>query len=588
MSDEPPRQGIGVGVRSLWAWLSRPWRRSLRARLVASFGLVFFLALVLLLARMGQVIYTAQLEEAEHNLEIEAFLAANALEDPLSGYAVEFERHELEENDEGEWERDDPEDEADEEAEWGPRAQGLEGLLRGGRGNPGTRGTMGNGDRPGPARPDGRLQYVAESFAQDLDARVTILDARGHPLADSHYPPHQIPNQFHQTEIQAALRGTEQHDVRRDPLSGEWTIFAAAPIQQGSRILGLVQLSQPLDRVVSHTQQLVSSLLFTGLAALLLMTVLGLWMSRQLVEPVRRLEQAALAMAAGDLEQRVQIDAEDELGALARAFNYMAARLQDTLERQRLFVANASHELRTPLTNIKLRSEALVNESVPDPAMAQRYLAEIDREADRLTRLANTLLDLSRLESTDPPPPSKPVHPVQILRAMVPGMTARAQAKGVAFQATLAEDTPPVQVWPEQLEAIVVNLVDNAIKYTPEGGQVALSTGEADGRCRIQIADTGVGIPPEDLPHIFDRFYRVDKARSRQEAGSGWGSGAGLGLYIAKTLVEQNGGHIRVESTPGQGTTFTVEFPAAEWPPGPGPSSTGPQAGPVRRGGSRR
>ncbi len=583
MSDEPSRPRIGAGVRSLGAWLSRPWRRSLRARLIASFGLVFLLALILLLARMGQVIYTAQLEEAEHNLEIEAFLAANALEDPLSGYAVEFERHELEEDEE----KEETDDEDEDEEERGPTAQRPEGLLRGGRGDLGARGTLGNRDRPGPPLGDGRLQYVAESFAQDLGARVTILDARGHPLADSHYPPHQIPNQFHQTEIQAALRGTEQHDVRRDPLSGEWTIFAAAPIQQGNRILGLVQLSQPLERVVSHTQRLLSSLLVTGLAALFLMTVLGLWMSRQLVEPVRRLEQAALAMAAGDLEQRVQIDTEDELGALARAFNYMAARLQDTMERQRLFVANASHELRTPLTNIKLRSEALVNKSVPDPAMVRRYLAEIDREADRLTRLANTLLDLSRLESTDPSPPSKPVHPAQILRALVPGMAARAQAKGVAFRATLPETTPSVRVWPEQLEAIVVNLVDNAIKYTPEGGQVVLSTGAADGRCHIQIADTGVGIPAEDLPHIFDRFYRVDKARSRQEAGSGWGSGAGLGLYIAKTLVEQNGGQIRVESTPGQGTTFTVEFPTAEWPPGPAPSPPGPEAGPARGSGPR-
>jgi signal transduction histidine kinase len=523
-----------------------PWQRSLQNRIIITYGAVFLVVLGLLLVRAGQIIYSSQLEEAEHNLEVESFLAANALEDPLSGYAAEFEayaRWELEQEHEEAAESPESNDENESEHEKAPVVSA-------------------------PTQPDQivqRLQQVAAVYASDTEARVTIIDPQGHVVADSAYPFVAVGNQLDKIEVQAALRAEEQHDVRPDPFTGVLTLYAAAPIQQGKQILGVVRLARPMSAVTAKIWSLLFNLAAAGLLALLLATGLGIWISRHLVKPVRELEQAALAIAKGDLSQQVAVTTADELGSLASAFNFMADELRRMLEQQRLFVANASHELRTPLTNIKLRSEALLNVGKDDPTITERYLTEIDSEADRLGRLASTLLDLSRLEdrSATERSPEENVDISPILLSVARAMRLRTNRRGLTLRATIPEELPPIRVWPDQVEAVVINLMDNAIKYTPEGGEIRLDAQAADGWCQIRIQDTGPGIPEEDLPYIFDRFYRVDKTRSRRTGKDGIGSGAGLGLSIVKTLVEQNGGRIQAESIPGQGTTFVVEFPVA-------------------------
>ena len=279
------------------------------------------------------------------------------------------------------------------------------------------------------------------------------------------------------------------------------------------------------------------------------------------MRPVQTLEIAAIAAAEGDLNQRVVATTDDELGALARAFNYMISELRQLIEQQRLFIANASHELRTPLTNIKLRSEALRSFSDEDPELAARYIAEIDSEADRLSRLANRLLDLSQLDSAAPQVlPNQPTDVGQVLAEVESVMQLRARAADIRLLTDIPLSVPSIVVWRDQLEAAIINLVDNAIKYTPAGGRIQLSAEAREAHVLIHIYDTGLGIPEADMPYIFDRFYRVDKVRSRQE---GVGSGAGLGLPITKRLVEQNRGKIRVDSHPEAGTCFTLTFPKA-------------------------
>ena len=309
--------------------------------------------------------------------------------------------------------------------------------------------------------------------------------------------------------------------------------------------------------MTARAHLLLMSLALVGLIAFLVATALAIGLSRRLVKPVREMEQASLAIAGGDLDQRVPVETADELGALARAFNDMVEALRRMMTQQRLFVANASHELRTPLTNIKLRSEALLGQAGSDPAVARRYLLEIDREADRLARLASTLLDLSSLDEAGARLVLEPMDIIPTLRSVVETMQLRATQAGL----TLTADLPahlPAYIFPEDVETIVVNLLDNAAKYAPPGGQVRLLAREQDGRCLIRVEDTGPGIPPEDLSHVFERFYRADKARSRTAGGIG--SGAGLGLSIVKELVEHNGGSIRAESVVGQGTAFEISL----------------------------
>ncbi len=517
-----------------------PWQRSLQSRIVLAYGGVFVIVLALLMARVVQVVYTAQLNDAEHNLEIESFLAANALEDPLSGYDVEFEEYARWESKQEDDDHKDKEKKKDKNKDDEDNKESV--------------------SRAASAPIAARLQAVANLYASDTGARVTILDPQGDAVADSAFAFAQVGNQLAQIEVQAALRGEEQHDIRPDPVTGNSTLYAAAPIQQNNRLLGVVQMSLPMADVTASIWSLTFSLVITAALALGVATALGVWISRRLVQPVRELEAASLAIAQGDLTRQVPAQAADELGALARAFNRMVGELQRMLEQQRLFVANASHELRTPITNIKLRSETLLDGGLHDSAIAERYLAEIDSEADRLGRLANALLDLSRLESADPSPPVESVDLVPVLLSVVRSMRMRVGEAGQTLRTELPNQLPPLRVWPEQIEAVVINLMDNAIKYTPEGGTIRLDAESDAAVCRIRVADSGLGIPAADLPHIFERFYRVDKARSRQTGKNGTG-GAGLGLAIVAVLVERNSGRVWAESEIGQGTTITLEFP---------------------------
>ncbi|MCO5244683.1 MAG: cell wall metabolism sensor histidine kinase WalK [Anaerolineae bacterium] len=507
-----------------------PWQRSLQARIVLSFGAVFLVALLLLLALLGRVVYQAEITAAADTLEVDAFLVANALEDPLSGFNAEFQKFaSYEEQHEASGHSDD------------------------------------DNHAVIVIPQSGRLQQVADLYGSDTGTRVTILTPQGGVIADSVGPPTAISNQRVQVEVQAALTGLGGHDIRSDPTSGEPILHAAAPIQQGTKLLGVVQLARPLQVTLDRVRGTLLSFALAGLAAMVVAGLLAVLLSRRLLRPIRGLENASLAIARGDLDRRVPVESADEIGELAGAFNSMAQQVQTTMEQQRQFVANASHELRTPVTNIKLRSEALLGGGVTDTARAKRYLVEIDSEADRLGRLAATLLDLSRLESgaAEHETPRELVPLASLLLLVGDDLRMRAESAGLTLHVDAPADLPTVMIWTDQIEAALINLVDNAIKFTPAGGTIELAGRQAGDSCRITVSDTGAGIPPDDLPRVFDRFYRVDKAHSRQTSRTPLGSGAGLGLSIVRTLIEQNDGHIEVASIPGHGTTFTIELPVA-------------------------
>ncbi len=226
----------------------------------------------------------------------------------------------------------------------------------------------------------------------------------------------------------------------------------------------------------------------------------------------------------------------------------MLSELRQAFEKQRRFVSNASHELRTPLTRIKLRTEALVDGGLQDPNVAEKFVREVDVEVDRLTRLANSLLDLARLEES--PGSAKTADAVSVLRAVA----ASTDSDEVSLSTEIPDTLPPVRLSPESLELLVVNLLDNALKHTPKGGEVRLRALRRDSGLTIIVEDNGQGIAAEHLPHIFQRFYRPNPARS--------GGGAGLGLALVKAAAESAGGEVSVTSELGHGSRFVVDLPA--------------------------
>ncbi|MDI3317820.1 MAG: ATP-binding protein [Bacillota bacterium] len=245
----------------------------------------------------------------------------------------------------------------------------------------------------------------------------------------------------------------------------------------------------------------------------------------------------------------------------------VVAVLHDVTERQRLdtmrkeFVANASHELKTPLTTIKSYVETLLDGAWRKPEVVPRFLAVVLGETERMIRLVNDLLDLSQIESGAPLGPAETVYPDELLLAMRQRFLPLARSRAIRLELR-NEGAPPVLANPDRLEQVLANLVENALNYTPGGGQVEVVASAAQGQpgrwLRLAVRDTGVGIPEKDLPRVFERFYRVEKARSRQMGGTG------LGLAIVREVVEGYGGRVSIRSRPGEGTVVEVELPALE------------------------
>ena len=464
-----------------------PWQRSIQARIVLILAGLLSFVLLLVNLGMGRLLSAAQLEETANHLQIQALLAAGALQDPLSGYRRELEDHE--------------EHEEDDEHE-----------LK-----------------------DSHLPRWATNYARETGSEVTVVDSRGNLLVGSGPP-------ITAAEWKAARSGKPLHRW-----TGE-TIYATAPIRQEDHTLGLVRLALPQSEAALQVRTLSLGLAAASLLALALALVAAVLLSRRLVGPLKRLEQNALKASRGDWEQAVLVEGQDELASLSRAFATMLSELREMLARQRRFVSNASHELRTPLTRIKLRSEALVDGALEDPAVAQKFAREIDSEIDRLARLTNSLLDLSRLEEKpDSTITDEPVHVLS--KALETLGEDRARVEVI-----LPDSLPPVRLSPESLEMLVVNLLNNAVKYGAPDGKIVLRGERMESGMRLMVEDEGEGIPPQHLPHLFDRFYRSDAARSR--------GGTGLGLALVKAAAESAGGSVRVESEAGKGSRFIVDFPS--------------------------
>jgi signal transduction histidine kinase len=246
--------------------------------------------------------------------------------------------------------------------------------------------------------------------------------------------------------------------------------------------------------------------------------------------------------------------------SLAVAFNSMAKRLQSNVNELRAFVANASHELRTPLTVVKLRTEALSEGALEEPEVADRFLSEIETEVDRLVRMVNDLLDLSRMEAGMEEDLRTKLHMSTIANEVCETFKIRAAKADITMTLDIEPGLPSVKGNEDQLRRVFYNLVENAIKFTPRGGNIdlLLRPGPNENNVRVLVRDSGPGIGAEHLPHVFERFYRAE-----QTSPPGTVRGSGLGLAIAKSIVESHGGEIGVSSKVENGTTFWADFPAS-------------------------
>lgn len=295
------------------------------------------------------------------------------------------------------------------------------------------------------------------------------------------------------------------------------------------------------------------SLGYAVTASVLAALLVSLFLSRRIVAPIRTLTDASQHIADGHYEKRVDVDGTDEIAQLAARFNQMATQLEQVESMRRQLIGDVTHELRTPLTSIKGYMEGLVDGVLPS---TPETFDQIHREADRLSRLVDDLQELSRVEAKAYSLDIRSVTVANLVQTTVKRLTPQATAKHIILHPNLPADLPPLQADEDRITQVLVNLVANAIQYTPEGGNVSITATRQSDEIQISVKDTGVGIPPEHLANLFTRFYRVDKSRSRNAGG-----GSGIGLTIAKHLVEAHGGRIWAESKgDGQGSTFTFSL----------------------------
>ncbi|MGD8814583.1 MAG: HAMP domain-containing sensor histidine kinase [Anaerolineales bacterium] len=397
------------------------------------------------------------------------------------------------------------------------------------------------------------LQNALQRFDQASNVRVLILTTRGSVLADSR-PEAGLPDEDQLTQIASSQQATQ--DAFRDQDNLRW-LYVSRPIVNAHTLV--VAAPSPILRTLLaySNELLLKPLVQAGVVALVASLVFAWLISRWVAAPLQSVSRAAKAVAAGDYSTRPAPAGPNEVESLAISFNEMVQQVQSSQVAQRDFVANVSHELKTPLTSIQGFAQAIQDGTAGDPE-AQRHAASvIFDESDRLRRLVDDLLDLAKLDTGQVAFQRRPVDLTALLDSVVEKLSLSASERGVRIENHIPS-LPTLIGDGDRLAQVFTNLVDNAVKHSPEGGSVALRGEESAGVIRVHVEDQGPGIPDAELSRIFERFYQLDKARS-----GGKGRGVGLGLAISREIIQAHHGQLKAHSEVGRGSRFTVELPVA-------------------------
>ena len=404
------------------------------------------------------------------------------------------------------------------------------------------------------------------ALAHSAGVRVTFVDSTGVVVNDSEVPDDKlstVENHHLRPEIQQALRQGSGTDTRHSATIGVDYLYVAKRIADSVAVAGkrveIIRVSIPLTELKTMTDEIRSKIFFAGVLVLLLVVGVSTFVSYRISRPMVKIAESAEKIRAGNFDTRIEIHSKDEIGKVAYAVNEMVDQLkQDITKLKKLeqvrsqFLGNVSHELRTPIFALQGFLETLIDGAIDDPSVNRDFLEKAHAHALRLNTLLNDLIEISSIESGEMKMSFRYFNVREFLKSAVEDFQPVAASQSVTL--SLAENIDSaLQVLGDRnrLMQVMSNLINNAIKYNMAGGSVMVSVRDEKNVVWIDVADTGYGIAEEHLTRIFERFYRVDKERSR-EAG-----GTGLGLAIVKHIVEAHGGQVTVTSTLGKGSTFS-------------------------------
>ena len=408
-----------------------------------------------------------------------------------------------------------------------------------------------------------RMNQIVCDAGSALDARVLLLDENGTVLADSEDALNGRRLSLKQVANVLAGASSDYAYYRSEALNaclhsdrdyGAVTGICVTRVISGGSLSGMVVYVSGAQDIYDDLVGVMRRVGITLLAVFIVVGVLSVLIGRMFTHPVRDLSEGIQRMTKSDFKAHVRVRGKNEFSELAGAFNTMCQRME-TLDRSRnQFVSNASHELKTPLSTMKILLQTLLYQEVYDPAISREFLTDIDKEIDRLSAVISDLLTLVSVDSGELKLKTAPLSLRDLINDNVRRLAPLARERGIELQFTGRENVEIVGDH-MKLTQVFYNLIDNAIKYTPRGGRVHVELSKQGKTAVVRVADNGIGIPEEDRLHIFDRFYRVDKARSRETGGTG------LGLSIVKQIVLLHDGNISVSSRENEGSTFTVELP---------------------------
>ena len=394
------------------------------------------------------------------------------------------------------------------------------------------------------------IEEIIERTTSLTFSRIVVTDARGLILFDS--------MGVNATDTYAlfpqVITGLSGKDVFTwHYYDGIMRSVAAVPIYQNEAISGCVYMMEynpEQGQLMASLQKNIFTISLILEIGLLLFSILY---ARQFTHRLRKIMNSMQIISEGDYTHKVTLNGRDELSVLGNEFNVLTARLSTSESKRRQFVSDASHELKTPLASIKLLSDSILQNDM-DMETTREFVNDIGNEAERLNRMTQKLLTLTKSEHNNSEITAEIISIASTVERVVKMLSGIAQENNITIHMDLTNDAQ-VLISEDDLYQIVFNLVENGIKYNVPGGTLRIRLYGRQDMAVLEVADSGIGIPQEALSHVFERFYRVDKARSRQSGGSG------LGLAIVRGIVARNHGEIHVESTVGQGTVFTVEFP---------------------------
>ncbi|WP_139132062.1 cell wall metabolism sensor histidine kinase WalK [Fusibacter sp. 3D3] len=394
------------------------------------------------------------------------------------------------------------------------------------------------------------VEDIIKQHSLDSRSRVLVIDQEMHVILDS-YDDFESQN-LDLVEVDNALMGINSANIYR--YKTDYIMYTAVPIIFQNEIIGVIFMSVNADFIFENVQNILDKLIIIFLIALFVSFFISVFFAEIISTPIESLTESVKKVTLGNYQTKVEVKGNDEIGALGNAFNSMSVKLFQVDDRRKKFVSNVSHELRTPMTSMKIVSDTLLSQDHWDEAIYREFMQDINSEVDRLNNIIDSLLYLVRIEKDEIELDYSVTYVNYLIEKVIKTIKPIAQMKHIEIT-FISNNKIQINLDQEKMQQCLLNIVGNAVKYTPENGMVNVSLTDRRDTIAISIMDNGIGIPEKDVPFIFDRFYRVDEARARKTGGTG------LGLSIAQQIVQLHQGSIEVTSHMNQGTDITIILP---------------------------